>query len=1160
MNIITLMGKDGLCEDASREEEDMMHRLGEWTVGIPGHAKNRFGVRPMLVLLAMIAAVCTCLMNIPSASAAEAAGAEQTSSTSAQQQLERVGGGSVEAADDSEKADEDGTAAASDAKADSAQADASNDEDAGQSDAAQNGTATGAGQTGATATPANKTQADSQTDDHTTAAAQTDATVAVHDRAQAHMLANKAGGEVKLPADWDATMTKYFPDEVLRKLVDQEVRNEFPGEDLSGNSVDDILSWVTGPNNDGIWTNLYSAYKELGTSERIKSLNGVQYLTGLSELYVNSAGSGAGAHNVGLQMLAFPGVANGTSVPDLNLFYNNLHIFPSKLYPSGNDVNLPIVTNNGSIAVSQNYYHHTPTLTYVRDGKGGKQVTFKAGIYKLADDASYTVNDENTSLVPIFNQSADDAKYNFNTINGLHGYQTKDAQGFIAVTGSSEATGGQLVKSVGYQDLAANYDGRGRRDVYSFGYAYSMTIDYLSTVKQRSNITTLGDFTFKKTSATNTNLGLKGAEYRILRDGKYLQGTVKGSTFTATTNNGKLVTTADASKADTVTTDAKGEITVRGVPATRDGVEYEVEEIKAPEGYELNKKAVTVKVKVSSDLKTQVTGGESDEQTITANSVTASAAVSSDWKNAASVTNLQRGQQNPNPKKDRIDYAKSGDEMSLIGTDSEPAQSTRTPSAYNGGADKFIKNGGSKIGLAVVGSDGGALPSGYEVISQKSTLKDGTGKTLKTDEGGSSLNTVTDAVNGIISSRKMTKVTDYYNVDTDAVYHDTTSAGLNSFTVSDDGTGDVNVQRDKVKPVAVEINASKTLTSGTKDGERITGDELKGFTFTMEPSDKVTRAKSPEYGETAKTDARGSASWDTLHFTAEWWKDATADVKACHVGADDSATADGCKVTLNYTVAELDDGDSKYQYDTKTYEVSIEVSENAVAEDDTAAKGLVTKGLVAKVSVDGHHVDTATSSETPSISIPGEKLTFHNIKKVIDFGFTKTDAFTKAPLQDATFTLYQATDACDSACKAAPVDTSNPSSKEWTSKGSSTSDADGKVRFTELPGGHYRLVETKVPEGYVQVHGQWNVVIDLSKTNAKDQIEITAVNGVHSPAFAAENGGYSVANTPEQKIPATGGRGLMAYTIIGILLIGAGAGLTWRKIHAPTTPNTTISA
>ncbi|HCH21951.1 MAG TPA: hypothetical protein DEW10_04105, partial [Bifidobacterium sp.] len=183
------------------------------------------------------------------------------------------GGGSVEAADDSEKADEDGTAAASDAKADSAQADASNDEDAGQSDAAQNGTATGAGQTGATATPANKTQADSQTDDHTTAAAQTDATVAVHDRAQAHMLANKAGGEVKLPADWDATMTKYFPDEVLRKLVDQEVRNEFPGEDLSGNSVDDILSWVTGPNNDGIWTNLYSAYKELGTSERIKSLN-----------------------------------------------------------------------------------------------------------------------------------------------------------------------------------------------------------------------------------------------------------------------------------------------------------------------------------------------------------------------------------------------------------------------------------------------------------------------------------------------------------------------------------------------------------------------------------------------------------------------------------------------------------------------------------------------------------------------------------------------------------------------------------------------------------------------------------------------------------------------------------------------------------------------
>ena len=1155
MNIITLMGKDGLCEDASREEEDMMHRLGEWTVGIPGHAKNRFGVRPMLVLLAMIAAVCTCLMNIPSASAAEAAGAEQTSSTSAQQQLERVGGGSVEAADDSEKADEDGTAAASDAKADSAQADASNDEDAGQSDAAQNGTATGAGQTGATATPANKTQADSQTDDHTTAAAQTDATVAVHDRAQAHMLANKAGGEVKLPADWDATMTKYFPDEVLRKLVDQEVRNEFPGEDLSSESVDDVLSWVTGPEDNG-WWRLYEAYQKLGTSERIKSLNGVQYLTGLQTITAGIPGTNTG---VGLQMLAFPGVANGTSVPDLDLSYNNLHVFPSKLYPANGDVNLPITTQNKSITVSQNYYHHTPTLTYVRDGKGGKQVTFKAGIYKLADDASYTVNDENTSLVPIFNQSSEKKAYDFSTISGLHGYNAKTTEGFTTVTGDTQAQGGQVVKNVQYQNVAANLDGGTNRDAYSFSYAYTMTIDYLSTVKQRSNITTLGDFTFKKTSATNTNLGLKGAEYRILRDGKYLQGTVKGSTFTATTNNGKLVTTADASKADTVTTDAKGEITVRGVPATRDGVEYEVEEVKAPDGYELSndpeEKTVTVKVKVSADLKTQVTGGESDEQTITANSVTASAAVSSDWKNAASVTRLSRGQQNPNPKKDRVDYAKSGDEMTLIGTDSEPAQSTRTPSAYNGGADKFIKNGGSKIGLAVVGSDGGALPSGYEVISQKSTLKDGTGKTLKTDEGGSSLNTVTDAVNGIISGRKMTKVTDYYNVDTDAVYHDTASAGLNSFTVSDDGTGDVNVQRDKVKPVAVEINASKTLTSGTKDGERITGDELKGFTFEMTP-DEDSEGKSPAYVRKVTTDENGNASWGKLNFDSVWWEKATKDVKACHAGADDSATADGCKVTLNYTVAELDDGKPQYQYDKSQHKVRIEVSETGT-----------TKGLTVKVYVGDDTAPAATASsasagegETSSVSIPGEKLTFHNIKKVIDFGFTKTDAFTKAPLQGATFALYQATDACDSACKAAPIDTSNPSSKEWTSKGSSTSDADGKVRFTELPGGHYRLVETKVPEGYVQVHGQWNVVIDLSKTNAKDQIEITAVNGVHSPAFAAENGGYSVANTPEQKIPATGGRGLMAYTIIGILLIGAGAGLTWRKIHAPTTPNTTISA
>ena len=991
---------------------------------------------------------------------------------------------------------------------------------------------------------------------------------------------------VKLPADWDATMAKYFPDEVLREAVDLEVRSEFAGQDLSSESVDDVLADVTGPYDNGHW-DLYSTYEKacekLGTSERIKSLNGIQYLQSLTLIDTADQVPGRRNKGVGLQMLAFPGIAQPTHdqweagqheyAPDLMIRNEVLHVFPAKLYPdtSKDEVNIPVSTTNQNIGLSQNYYHHTPALTYVRDGSGGKRVTFEAGIYSIPDNASYDTNDESEDLVPIFDKSNNQMpQYNFNTIAGLTGYDTNNRDGFTVTTDDKEADKGQLVKVVGYHKAVSSFDSGHHMDIYSFSYAYEMTLDYLSTVKQQSMITTLGDFTFKKTSDTNPNLGLGGAQYRVMRDGKYLLGTVDGSTGTASVDeNGQLATTDDPSQAMTITTGADGTISVKGVPATRDGVDYQVKEISAPTGYQTAAKPVTVKVKVSSDLKTQVTGGEPDEQTITADAVTASAADSSNWVNAGSSTRLPRGQQNPNAKKDTIDYAKSGDEMTMSSDGAGDAQSTKKPSDYNHGADKFIKNGGKTIGLAITSDDGGALPSGYKVVSQQSTLTDGTGTTLQTGTGSDSLTTVADAVNGIINGHKMSKVTDYYNVDTDAVYHDTTSANLNTFTVSDDGTGDVNVQRDSVKPVAVTINASKTLTSGTDAGQQITGDELTGFTFSLEPaSDTDTATTNPPEGYAAEAhpDASGNVRWN-LNFTSDWWKKATANVAACHVGEDGKATSgDGCTVTLNYEVSEQhDDNDPTYQYDDSKHKVRIEVSETATS-DGSATGTTKARGLTAKVYVDNTLAGTAaytdeTADAIPTVTIPGDKLPFHNIKKTIDFGFTKTNAYTGAELKGATFTLYHATDACDATCQAAPVDTSKLPSKQWTVTGDpQTSDDNGTVRFADLAAGHYRLVETKVPDGYVQVHGQWNIVADPAADDSKGQLTITAVDGVQSPAFATGDTGYSVGNTPQQNVPSTGGRGLMAYTVIGVALMGSGVWAARRRSHRPAAPAATMSA
>lgn len=62
-------------------------------------------------------------------------------------------------------------------------------------------------------------------------------------------------------------------------------------------------------------------------------------------------------------------------------------------------------------------YHHA-TVTYVRDGEGGKKVKFLGDIYKLCNDNG-SANDMDACTVPIFDESADKDKENYNTVNGL---------------------------------------------------------------------------------------------------------------------------------------------------------------------------------------------------------------------------------------------------------------------------------------------------------------------------------------------------------------------------------------------------------------------------------------------------------------------------------------------------------------------------------------------------------------------------------------------------------------------------------------------------------------------------------------------------------------------------------------------------------------------
>lgn len=972
---------------------------------------------------------------------------------------------------------------------------------------------------------------------------------------QAHAQANAVNGDVILPASWDSDMKSYFPDEVLRTLVTQEVQKEFAGEDLSSNKTKEILSWVWGVN--GIW-NLYSAYEQYASihpSARVKLLNGIQYLTGLTDITASGTAFGE-PRGVGLQTLAFPGLETSIHIPDLDLKFNNLHIFPQIIFPEkqGISYNLP-ATSRGAISTTQDMYHHT-SVTYVRDGKGGKQVEFIGGIYKLSDTTNdllslnSSANDVDPGLLePIFDQSqnkhdAQGKPLDFNSIDGLT-LSGNTKTGFTTTTGENNASDGRVYHEVGYDLVAVNRDSDHNRDAYSFSYGYHLTMNYLSTVKQQSKTKVLGDFKFKKTSKTNPDVALEGAVYVVkTTDGKYLTGTQQedGTYLVATdAKTGELITTTDRDKALQPETDDKGAFTVRGVPGSKDGVEYRLTEIKAPSGYTRSTGDVSVKVRVAKELKTKVDGGEGNMAIVTADSVKADASDPEDWTNATLRKNLPKcspKSSNQNPNGTCYDYANSGDALVLKGADgsTSTAESVKNASDYDGGADLFIKNGGNKVTFSTVATDDSALPAGYQLEHQTSTLTDGTGKELLKSSDKNALAKVSDHVNTIIGESDMKKTTDYYDVNTEAVYHDTTSAdNLNNYVVSEDGNGDQNVQRDVVLPVSVKLNATKKLL---KNGEK---EPVKAgeFKFNMKPDAESAAAGAPQLANpTVEVGSDGLATWDALDFTADWWDS----VKKDHGTAD-----------FTYDMTEVDTGSKKYDYDSSTYKIRFKVSEL-----DEYGPG-ETKGLTVRVYVNGKLKLTTTSADTqkkdwkvPTVEVRSESdpdsATFINTEKVTDFSFTKKDGETGDALEGAVFQLYRYDGDCDAACKAEPLKPLNPG--KWVKVDTQTSDSDGKVTFADLASDTYRLIESKAPDGYTRPSGQWNVVVDLSQQDKDQQITITEVEGGNKPpAFKhEEDGGLSVANYKAKTIPSTGGRGLIAFSLMGAVLVLGGAFVLSKRV------------
>ncbi|KFI97000.1 SpaA isopeptide-forming pilin-related protein [Bifidobacterium stellenboschense] len=157
------------------------------------------------------------------------------------------------------------------------------------------------------------------------------------------------------------------------------------------------------------------------------------------------------------------------------------------------------------------------------------------------------------------------------------------------------------------------------------------------------------------------------------------------------------------------------------------------------------------------------------------------------------------------------------------------------------------------------------------------------------------------------------------------------------------------------------------------------------------------------------------------------------------------------------------------------------------------------------------------------------------------FGFVKKAADGTA-LAGAEFTISAADD--DASDKTVPVTPADAVQ---------TSDKDGKVTFTGLADGVYKVTETRVPDGFLQqVHAEFEVTIKGGKAVYFKHADLYGLS--QDSGNADLNGDeitdYSVINVRNvTELPKTGAAGIVLFAVVGLLLAGA-AGTVFAKSRA----------
>lgn len=602
----------------------------------------------------------------------------------------------------------------------------------------------------------------------------------------------------------------------------------------------------------------------LGTSCEIKvknpdNLEGIQYLSTLSfeKDFLNVA-TVTVSNKPSINIQTFFGKSNDVNNnPDARItatveLQRSTVVWPQSDNSSVDNLNVKTLPwFRTALTMGRDWTTNYGTLVYLRTGSPDKRLIINSELRRNNGEKTTKIGSLSKKLTNMELMETTEESWIYKPIG-----KSLDAETFI-----------QLYKTWDINKGGIDGDAIDHR---SYTYNYKVTANYYSSVNVDLQNQVYGGFTFTKTSENDAKLNLSGAKYVVMKNGKYLSK-VGG-------NDQEAEFTNDITKAKIFETNKAGTFEVSPVPEGK----YEVIEVKAPAGYELNTTPVSVEVVADkTGIATSYAGAEGKSLTV----------------NADKTTLTPHWDQGNNNK-----MTVSGD------------TTTKT-------ADMFIKNR-SERGNEITQMK-------YELLNtadkKYTTLQEPefTVRDLKDDvvkDNLKDLDAVKDYINkDIIGKNAMKSEWDSYKISSskDLIYYDTTSV-----------TKCVATQTDTPLPINLKFDATKTLIGG----DALVGGE---FEFTLVPDAGNPNDDPFQDGKTGINDATGKIDLGQVQFTkAGTYKYTLKETNGGTLGNDPGITYDTDERSIEIKVEETGENGltatvkitADGKTDTKTY-TSVDTNE-----------------------------------------------------------------------------------------------------------------------------------------------------------------------------------------------------------------------------------------